>query len=242
MGSFVLGSVVLLIYMYWPNPYPNIDFSRFYPSQSHMVVMAHGVNDNTASWIEPLQKLYLATTVDRQVVGLDWSDYAENTMRCAIDGRRIGHKIGNQMLQNLEIQSAHLIAHSCGSFVIYGICERLKEQRSDIQVQTTYLDPVSIYGPFWNYGLTHFGNCADYSEAYIDTEDHVPGSNQLLINTHTYDITALRKSNRLNITPHNWPTIYYQYLVAANRAPELKVDNDLASISPRGILEVVTEE
>lgn len=240
-GSFVVGSVVLLGYIYWPNQYEGIDFSKFSPNQSHMVIMAHGVNDSPGSWIEPLQKIYKANSFDGQLVGLDWSAYADNAMRCAIDGKRIGKRIGSKVLQSEEVQSLHFVAHSCGSFVIYAACQMIKEHRPNIQVQTTYLDPVSIYGPFWNYGLSHFGTCADYSEAYIDTEDTIPGSNQLLVNTRTYDITEIRKRNRLDIAPHKWPTIYYHQLVTANRAPELIDEEDLAIRKPTGVLEVVTE-
>ena len=87
-------------------------------------------------------------------------------------------------------------------------------------MQSTYLDPVSVYsGLLWDYGLNHFGRCADFSDAYIDIEDTVPGSNQNLPYAYTFDVTQLRKKNNVVYLPHKWPTIFYLNALKKSQVP-----------------------
>ena len=66
--------------------------------------------------------------------------------------------MGQRLLKETKVKSIHVIGHSCGAFVALGLCEAVKEQSSDIKIQTTYLDPVSVYaGVWWNYGVDKFG-------------------------------------------------------------------------------------
>lgn len=112
------------------------------------------------------------------------------------------------------------MGHSCGSFVILGICEALREHNQSLSIQTTYLDPVSVYsGIFWDYGVKHFGSCANFSDAYIDTQDTVPGSNQALKNAVTFDVTQIRVQNKLNHAPHAWPTLFYIHALREKQVP-----------------------
>ena len=237
--SAVLGSAILLAYIYWPHQFDSIDFSRFTTARPELIILAHGVRDNTTSWVDPLRDVYRNNGFDGDVLPVDWSKYAGSSVSCAIEGRRIGELIGERVAHSTRVRSVHLIGHSCGAFVVYGACMAIKEKRPDIVVQATYLDPVSVYGPFWNYGLSHFGYCADYSESYIDTEDDVPGSNQLVPNTHTYDVTATRSPDHRDVRPHNWPTIYYRNLVETKREPELWRDPNLPTTKPPDVLELV---
>lgn len=238
-ASFLVVSGSLIVYMYWPRSFSAIDFSQFTPRRAHMVVLAHGVRDNPTTWVNPLKSLYEQAHYDGQIEGVDWSAYAQGTLRCAIDGKRIGQLIGERIAADPHISSVHLVGHSCGAFVIYGACRAIKQQRPVITIQTTYLDPVSVYGLSWDYGIDHFGDCADYSEAYIDTGDEVPGSNQLLPHCHTYDVTEVRKRSIYDSIPHNWPVHYYQRLVAAGTAPEFRNNAALKYSKPAGQLEIV---
>ena len=116
----------------------------------------------------------------------------------------------------------------------------MRARRREVVIQSTYLDPVSVYGGlFWNYGLTRFGACADFSDAYIDTEDGVPGSNQRLPSAHTFDVTQARKRTTFSGSPHVWPTAYYQQLVQRGQHLDLQRDRNLLSKFPRGELDVV---
>ncbi|WP_460226547.1 hypothetical protein [Aurantivibrio infirmus] len=239
IASFFLVSICIQIFAFWPNNFNGIDFALFESKTSHQLVMAHGMKDGTNTWINELNSIYEKNSYDGIVSSVDWSAYSLNTFRCAPYGKRIGQRVGESIAKNTELKSLHLISHSCGGFVIYGICEAIRKIRPEISVQTTYLDPVSIYGISRNYGLKHFGSCADYSEAYIDTGDHIPGSNQLLPLTHTYDVSKVRMRIAPEYPPHNWPTEYYRQLVRENIAPDLRFNPTLKEKKPAGILEIV---
>lgn len=245
VGSFLLVSASIVAYMYWPrnfeeiNTAPPIKTSQAESSIRHVTVLAHGLRDTPLTWMDPLKEVYGAKNYDGKVVGIDWSPYAQSALTCAINGKRIGRQIGKQIAANRAINSAHLIAHSCGAFVIYGVCQAIKQSNKNIVVQTTYLDPVSIYGIWWNYGIKHFGSCADYSEAYIDTEDSIYGSSQLIPNTHTYDVTNMRKQAGKPVPPHVWPVAYYEQLVDNDSAPKVWEDRTLQWRKPVGELEKI---
>lgn len=242
--SFILGSAILLGYIYWPADYSRMAIPQINPMARHIILIAHGHGDDTASWATPLK-----ATLERenssaadaaQVIALDWNAYSSSTFRCSVNGMRIGRTLGEAMAKSTELHSVHLIGHSCGAFVVLGLCESLNSIRNDIGVQSTYLDPVSIYGGLnWNYGIKHFGECANFSDAYIDTGDSVSGSNQLIPNTHTFNVTNARKSVEFSMSPHVWPTYYYQQLVKSGTYPNLKTSSDLWVRYPRGKIEQV---
>lgn len=64
------------------------------------------------------------------------------------EAKKIGHQLGLRLLKETKVKSIHVIGHSCGAFVALGLCEAVKEQSSDIKIQTTYLDPVSVYAGY----------------------------------------------------------------------------------------------
>lgn len=242
--SFLLASASIVLYMYWPRNFDEINTAQFQALQledgaRHITVLVHGMRDDPRSWIDPLKEVYAAKDYEGSVLGVDWSPYAQSSLTCAVSGKRVGTLIGEQLAANKSIDSAHLIAHSCGAFVIYGTCQAIKQSNQNIVVQTTYLDPVSIYGIWWDYGIKHFGSCADYSEAYIDTEDSIHGSNQLIPNTHTYDITRKRKQAGNPVPPHVWPVAFYEQLVVNDTAPKVWEDETLKNRKPAGDLEKV---
>ena len=236
--SFFLVNVVFLAYIYWFQNFEEMQMPAIDSTASHHIFLVHGLRDTADSWTHTLKQfLEKRGEAGVQVISLDWNPYSQNTFRCSIDGKRIGRLIGEQLLAAEKLTSLHLIGHSCGSFVVLGVCETVKKQRRKITVQTTYLDPVAIYGGlFWDYGIDHFGTCGDFSDAYIDTEDGVPGSNQLLPNTHTFNVTAVRKAGGFKGNPHVWPTIYYQQLAESGIMPEYRKDKSLVSVFPKGVM------
>lgn len=244
--AFLLVSTALLAYIHWPRTYSYMAMPSVNPGTEHLVLIAHGVRDTTASWSDPLKRLMETDnkreSVPTQVMALDWNPYSQETFRCSVDGMRIGQLLGQAWSTSSELKSVHLIGHSCGAFVVLGLCKALRSERPDIRLQSTYLDPVSIYGGWsWNYGIKHFGRCADFSEAYIDREDGVPGSNQLIPNTHTFDVTHARHGADYMASPHVWPTYYYQQLVRAGKHPKLGNKNSLWQLYPRGEIEEITQ-
>ena len=235
--SFLLGSIVILAYIFWP-----ADFSRMTPppidhAASNVVLMAHGLKDSPSSWSNKLKHRFEEHLKQEQetsqVIALDWNPYSTSTLRCSVHGKHIGAAIGDQMAKSKGLKSVHLIGHSCGAFVILGLCEALKAERSDIQVQSTYLAPVNIYGGiFWNYGRSHFGSCANFSDAYFDREDTIGENRRAPINTYGFDITSVRKIAGIALSPHTWPPEYYQQLVKAGTYPDLRTNTHLPIASP----------
>lgn len=239
-GSFVLLSLSLMIYIYWPMSLDEAVFPDVDPGVEHIVVISHGLRDTAETWSDKLAATLSTDNGKVQIISLDWNPYAQNTLRCSVDGKRLGESLGNHLAASSNLQSLHLIAHSCGAFVSLGICESLREHRSNVAVQSTYLDPVTVYGGlFWDFGLERFGTCADFSDAYIDTGDDVPGSNQLLPATHTFDVTAARSLASFDGPPHVWPTVYYRQLAQAGMAPDLRSDPNVITTYPRNVLEVL---
>ena len=230
--SFVLVNVVLLTLYYWPPDVDDIDYRQFISRQPRAILMAHGATGDTKAWVDPLAEIYRQQGVDAQLMPIDWSQYAKNPYLCATKGTAIGERIGQQLAQSQFLESVHLIGHSCGGFVIYNACLELKKQKPTVLVQTTYLDPVSIYGAERYFGVEHFGDCADYSDAYVDTEDQVVGSNQALVHAQTYDVTEERRAQGYTGLPHNWPTVFYQQAVKQQALTTLFDDPSLVDKEP----------
>ena len=185
------------------------------------------MKDNKTSWSDELQRV-IATSLLPQLSGLrqqnfslNWQPFSDSFLTCSVAGKNLGEEIGSAIAKNINVKGVHLIGHSCGAFVILGICEQIKLLNKSIEVQTTYLDPVSVYsGLFWQYGIENFGRCADFSDTYIDTHDTVPGSNQLLPHSVTLDVTQIRIKNNVDIAPHAWPPHYY---IEAYRKKEVPI-------------------
>lgn len=244
--SFVMGSAVILAYIFWPTDYYRITMPSITHNAENIVLLTHGLNDTPASWSTSLKQSFEQQLSRRsesfQVIALDWNPYSANALRCSVDGKRIGALLGREIAASAQLRSAHLIGHSCGSFVILGFCEALKAVNSNIRVQSTYLAPVNIYGGmFWNYGNSHFGSCADFSETYFDREDTVGDGRQAPSNTHGFDITAARKSRENMISPHVWPTVYYQLVVKSGAYLDLRSEPLLSRTYAPGILEQIND-
>lgn len=217
LAPLVIGSVVILIYMFWPISYDQIPAQISVKPDQPVTILAHGLGASPAQWSDSLKQVIAQQHPQQQVISLDWSAYSTSSFRCSIDGKRIGNLIAQQ-LETKNIPSIQLVGHSCGSFVILGICEGMRKGDRSIEINATYLDPVSIYGGlWWNYGVNHFGQCANFSDAYIDTRDNVPGSNQALAHAYTFDVTHLSDKAGYKGNPHQWPIHFYQRSVAANK-------------------------
>lgn len=223
---FILVSIGFMLMMHWPRDYQDVVNIAFDPEVEYLTFSAHGVKDTPASWSDELQRTYSDlkhmpfSELNKQQVSFSWRPYSDNVFNCSVAGKNIGMRLGEQMAKLPMLKGVHLVGHSCGSFVIFGICEALKEKKASISVQTTYLDPVSVYsGVFWDYGVRYFGSCADFSDAYIDTQDTVPGSNEALSHAYTFDVTQARVSNKIDSAPHAWPTLFYIHALKNNQLP-----------------------
>ena len=231
IGLFILVSCVIFIYIYWPSNAEKVGFEL--PSETqHLFIVSHGLKDSPSTWAQPLANKLNDNFPDSKAIAVDWSQEANNAFKCSVSGMRIGERLGELISKQKGIKSVHLIGHSCGSFINLGMCEAIKSSSNIIKVQTTYLDPVAIYGGmFWQYGVDYFGSCADFSDAYIDTQDNVPGSNQALANSYSFNVTELKNNKDEDIHPHLWPTKFYQeYLSTSNF---LTINNKLPKLNCR---------
>lgn len=213
---FVLISVGFQLYAHWPRDYSEITSIAIKPKTQYLSLSAHGVKDNPESWSNELQSIINDNKHEQLIelaksqVSLDWQPYSDNALVCSVTGKNIGEKLADNIARLPHLKAVHLIGHSCGSFVVYGLCKKLKKIKPSIIIQTTYLDPVSIYsGVFWRYGVEKFGDCANFSDSYIDTQDGVPGSNEKLKNAYTFDVTEMRLTIKQEYAPHAWPTHFY---------------------------------
>jgi hypothetical protein len=235
--SGVLVSAGFLVYIYWPLDLSQSKLPVVTPKTTKLVVVSHGLNDSATGWAGRMKQLLEQRSDGVEIFALDWNPYSRHTLRCSVDGKRIGHRLGKHLANAQDLRTVHLIGHSCGAFVNLGACEALKAARPDVAIHTTYLDAVAIYGGIrWEYGIDHFGTCADFSDAYIDTGDKVPGSDRLIPATHTIDVTAARQASTYTGSPHMWPIEYYNLLQHANKAPALSSDLNPWSSFPRGVL------
>ena len=228
---FIVFSLGLAAFIFWPWGISDLDWPEVPAGTQHLVITAHGLRDVPQTWAQPVAEALAAQAAgssdDASVgVAVDWSEYAQQAFRCAINGRRIGKRFGKRLGEDPALSSVHLVGHSCGAFVAYGACEvlqkasrrRVRAGQPPIAVRVTYLDPVAVYGPRWTFGTHHFGTCADFAEAYIDTADNVPGSNEPLPHAYTFDVTPARlarndSGNPYAGNPHVWPIAFYSELI-----------------------------
>lgn len=213
---FVLTTVGLYIYAFWPRDFSSVSQFSIANNTEYITLSAHGVNDSPISWSDELQRLMRQApyaqlnNINVQNHSVDWQNYANNVFLCSVAGKKIGIEIGKHLATQPNLKAIHAIGHSCGSFVALGICEGAKSINPQLIIQTTYLDPVAVYsGVFWDYGIEHFGTCANFSDTYIDTRDTVPGSNEALPNAYTFDVTHQQTEKDAQYPPHAWPTRYY---------------------------------
>jgi hypothetical protein len=213
---FILSTLGLLAYSFWPRDFSESTSFTIEEKTEYITLSAHGVKDSPASWSDQLMSVIYQSPAEQikklnsQTISIDWQKFSTNVFICSTAGKKIGYEIGTKIANQTKIKGVHVIGHSCGAFVVLGICEGIKSVNPNIIVQSTYLDPVSVYGGiFWNYGLDNFGRCANFSDSYIDTEDSIPGSNQALQYSVTFDVTNIRLNGGYKIPPHVWPTKYY---------------------------------
>ncbi len=220
---FILASLFIVIYstMPWPTG-ETVSIEKIDDLTNELIVLVHGKGDTPTSWADGFAAELRGKLLDdgQQAVTVNWSDYSNDLFRSTLNARRIGHDLGHKLAGTSDLKRVHLIGHSAGSFVVFGICEAIKQDRKELFVQTTFLDPVGIYaGIDWGYGTRNFGSCADISDAYIDREDGVPGSNAPLDHPHTFDVTALRKKSGFKGLPHLWPIEYYRQSAVKQSLP-----------------------
>lgn len=216
---FVLGSAAIVLYANWPSSAGKVSYEPVRPNISELWIVTHGKGDSANTWVKSVaNKLEQNLSENSQALAVDWQEGAKDLLRCSRNASVIGEDLAEQMLAHKELKRVNFIAHSAGSFMAYQFCKTLKKHRSDVWVNITYLDPVSIYrGLWWDYGVEHFGRCADESVAYINNDDGVPGSNAPLDIVKTIDVTSSKPVDFSN--GHMWPVVYFEQQLSREALP-----------------------
>ncbi|MBL91792.1 MAG: hypothetical protein CMH56_08295 [Myxococcales bacterium] len=185
----------------------------------NLLVVVHGSGDTPKDWPNALraaiEKEY-GDGLDWDIWTYDWDVYAASRMTASGDGLVVGQLLGEALLESpYDYQHLHLVAHSAGSYVIHALAQTVSTQKSDMTIHATYLDPFTANGFFdWSYGQREFGRHADYAENFMNVDDPVPSTNNLLEHAHNFDVTALRPDDYDNTKTHWWPVDYYRESVA----------------------------
>lgn len=138
-----------------------------------------------------------------------WSPWSDQRLRAGVHGQQIGRQLGEQLGKLSELRYIHLIGHSAGAYLMNPLCESYRAQRgAPAHVEMTYLDPMGIRGGWdFAYGYRHYGECADFALAVINSDDPVPGTNAPLAQAFNIDVTALPA--RGSTPGHLWPVVYF---------------------------------
>jgi pimeloyl-ACP methyl ester carboxylesterase len=128
-----------------------------------------------------------------QVVAYDWSLRSDSQTTAAGNGEAEGDAIAQQLLEGGGAH-LHLIAHSVGTAVAARVVQRLVEANSTMTTHLTYLDPFGLFGA---------PACmANQCESWRNTDDGVPGSDDVVPSAVNYDVTSLRPAGERG---HWWP-------------------------------------
>ena len=177
-------------------------------------VLIHGSGDTADDWPQDLKDVMIQVFPDGDtwdVWTYDWDEYADSKLSASKSGYELGEQMAYLLLDEpYEYEHIHLVAHSVGCFVTFGIAEHLFNQKSNITVHSTYLDPFTGHGMInWGFGERNFGQYSHFSESYYNRDDSVPSTNGSLEFAHNFDVTALRPEQFSEDEFHWWPIEYY---------------------------------
>jgi hypothetical protein len=187
------------------------------PATRTLVVLVHGSGGREEPGIVALERRFrelAARRGDVQVVRYIWSPWSDNTFRAGANGARIGRVLGTQLAAARQLTSIHLVGHSAGAYLLDPLCEGWRAARGAdaprIPVAITFLDPIG-FRDIWDkgWGSRQFGRCADYAEAFINTDDPAPATDRPLAQAWNVDVTAAGHAARFDGGGHRWPVRYY---------------------------------
>ncbi|MGI9329768.1 MAG: hypothetical protein ACR2QB_03550 [Gammaproteobacteria bacterium] len=173
------------------------------------------------------------------VVNYRWDDGADQRLRAAASGRRLGTALGTELGSLPKLESVRIITHSVGAFVADALCESLREKRSTPWIEMTFLDPFGILGFIdWRFGVRNHGHCADFAVAFINRDDATAASNSPLAQAYNRDVTASPRRELFLRSGHYWPLRYYaDFIDLAEVTPGIRTHDDY----PRGDLRTLTD-
>jgi len=223
------------LYCRWPSssqlPLPDVA-----PTTTDLLLLFHGTNGSQDSdWLRLADTLNQGASENTaaQVENVIWSPWSDNQFRASAHAESIAKKLGEDLANKDQLQRLHLFASSAGSYLLEPLCEAIREARGDgPTIVMTYLDPIGIKGSLdFTYGYRNYGQCADYAEVYLNTDDAVPGTNKPVEQAYTIDITALKEAEGFSGNGHVWPVVFYSEQLALSGGVPKFSDHDRL---PRG--------
>ena len=183
------------------------------PATHSVVLLFHGrlgENEPTLLALDEKLRLLARAQPDTSALLYVWAPYSDPRFRSQANGEHIGEALGAELATLPKLESVHLIGQSSGAFLLDPICETYRKAGGRARIVITYLDPMGFRGgfdPWW--GSRHYGACADYAEAFINTDDWAMGTNYVLRNAWNVDVTASAKPAGYADGGHRWPMRYY---------------------------------
>jgi hypothetical protein len=196
------------------------------PERDVWVLVVHGAGDGPERWatgfvaaLEPR----LSAPERVALVAYDWREAARDRLAAPGTGQAEGAAIA-KALEGRRLSHLHVVAHSAGAHVAYGLEQALSRWPSRPTLHLTLLDPFLGMGLDFEWGRSRVGTVADFTESWLNRGDGVPGTESPVDAAHTFDVTdsASRPAGLTGSAPHWWPIDAYQML-EPGRATALEV-------------------
>jgi hypothetical protein len=186
------------------------------PERDVWVLAVHGAGDGPERWATG----FVAALEPRlrepgrvSLVAYDWRDAARDRLAAPGAGQAEGEAIA-KALEGRPLTHLHLVVHSAGAHVAYGLEQALSRWPSRPTLHLTLLDPFLGLGLDFEWGRSRVGTVADFTESWLNRGDGVPGTEVPVDAAHTFDVTdaASRPMGLTGSAPHWWPIDAYQAL------------------------------
>ncbi len=177
------------------------------------LLLVHGSGDGPERWASGLADTLRPRLLQPErveVVLYDWRAAAADKLAAAGNGQREGQAIA-EVIATRALTHVHVIAHSAGAHVAYGLETALAEQPTRPTVHLTLLDPFEGVGLDFEWGVSRFGTKADFTDAVLNRGDDVPGTEVPITAAHTFDVTDSKPEGESfsGTKGHWWPTTAY---------------------------------
>jgi hypothetical protein len=169
------------------------------------------------------------------VIRYVWAPYSDQRLRAGVNGATVGAALGRQVAALEGLRYIHLVGHSAGAYPVAAFCRAYRDSAAHpARVAVTYLDPIGFAGAFdAGWGARSYGECGDYVEAIINTDDPVPATNVPLQHAWNLDVTRAPDRDGGAAAGHRWPVRWYLRHLGAEDLDDSTRDN---VSRPRGVV------